>query len=383
MLAIKGGRIITMAGPDIPSGNVLIENGKIVAVGKVDIPAGAQVIDATGKVVMPGILDAHAHIGVHEDGIGWEGADGNEAVDPVTPQLRSLDGINPHDIAFLDARAAGITACTSAPGSANVIGGEGVVIKTCGNVIGDMLVRTWGMKAAFGENPKRVYKDQKKMPSTRMGTAGLLRETLVKAQNYQKKVLLGEKDPDKAPDRDLKMEAMTKVLRGESVLRCHAHRADDMVTAIRIAEEFKIKISIEHATEGHKIAAYLAEKAIPCVVGPSFGTRTKLELKDKTFETAAILAKAGVKIALMTDHPVIPMQYLPMCAALAVRSGLPEREALKAITINSAEIMGVADRLGSLEPGKDGDVIVLDGDLFEMATNVLYTVIDGKVVYSK
>lgn len=384
MLAIKGGRVLTMSGAPIECGVVLVEDGKVKAVGTgLGIPDGAQVIDATGKVVMPGIMDAHTHIGVHEDGIGWEGSDGNEAIDPATPQMRSLDGINPEDIAFEDARAAGITACTSAPGSANVLGGEGVVIKTYGKTVEQMLVRTWGMKAAFGENPKRVYREQKKMPTTRMGTAGVLRENLVKAQNYAKKLALAAHDPDKAPDRDLKMEALVRVLKREHPLRCHAHRADDIVTAIRIADEFNIKISIEHCTEGHKIAAYLAEKGVPCVVGPSLTSRSKVELKDLTFATAGILAKAGVKIALMTDHPVVPLQYLPICAGIAIRAGLDADEALKAITINAAEIMGVADRMGSIEPGKDADIIILSGSPFELKTDVEYTLINGQVVYER
>jgi imidazolonepropionase-like amidohydrolase len=244
-----------------------------------------------------------------------------------------------------------------------------------------MFVRVWGMKAAFGENPKRVYREQKKMPTTRMGTAAILRENLVKAQNYLKKLEAGEKDADKLPERDLRLEALVRVLRREHPLRAHAHRADDIVTAIRIAEEFDIKVSIEHCTEGHKIADYLAAKGVPCVVGPSMTGRGKVELRELTFETAGILARAGVKIALMTDHPVIPLQYLPICAGLAIRSGLGEEDALRAITINAAEIMGVSDRMGSIEPGKDADVIVLTGSPFELMTNVQYTLIDGRVVY--
>ena len=382
LLAIKDGRVLTMAGPVLDRATVLIEDGKVKAVGpNVGVPEGAQVIEAAGKVVMPGMMDAHTHIGVHEDGLGWEGADGNECTDPATPQVRALDGINPEDMAFEDVRAAGITACTSAPGSGNVIGGEGAVIKTYGKTADEMFVRVWGMKAAFGENPKRVYREQKKMPTTRMGTAAILRENLVKAQNYLKKLEAGEKDLDKMPERDLKMEALVRVLRREHPLRAHAHRADDIVTAIRIAEEFGIKVSIEHATEGHKIADYLAEKGVPCCVGPSMTGREKVELQNLTFETAGVLARAGVKIALITDHPVIPLQYLPVCAGLAIRSGLEENDALKAITINAAEIMGIDDRMGSIEPGKDADIIVLTGSPFELMTTVKYTLINGKVVY--
>ncbi len=384
MLAIKGGRVLTMAQQPIENGIVIIESGKISKVGvNIEIPEGAQVIDASGKVVMPGIIDAHTHIGVHEDGLGWEGSDGNEMTDPATPQVRALDGINPEDEAFADARCAGITACAVAPGSANVLGGEGVIVKTWGRIADDMVVRTWGMKAALGENPKRVYREQKKIPSTRMGTAAVLRENLVKAQDYLRKIEIGEKNPDKMPDRDLKMESLARVIKGEMPLRVHAHRADDIVTAIRIAEEFDIKISIEHCTEGHKIARLLAEKQIPCSVGPTFISRSKVELRELSFKTAGVLANEGVKIALITDHPVVPLQYLPVCAGLAIKAGLSREQALRAITINAAEIIGAADRIGSIEPGKDADLVVLSADPFALMTNVELTVINGQVVFER
>ena len=384
MLAIKGGRVLTMAQQPIENGIVIIESGKISKVGvNIEIPEGAQVIDASGKVVMPGIIDAHTHIGVHEDGLGWEGSDGNEMTDPATPQVRALDGINPEDEAFADARCAGITACAVAPGSANVLGGEGVIVKTWGRIADDMVVRTWGMKAALGENPKRVYREQKKIPSTRMGTAAVLRENLVKAQDYLRKIEIGEKNPDKMPDRDLKMESLARVIKGEMPLRVHAHRADDIVTAIRIAEEFDIRISIEHCTEGHKIARLLAEKQIPCSVGPTFISRSKVELRELSFKTAGVLANEGVKIALITDHPVVPLQYLPVCAGLAIKAGLSREQALRAITINAAEIIGAADRIGSIEPGKDADLVVLSADPFALMTNVELTVINGQVVFER
>lgn len=384
MLALKNGRVLTMAGKDFEKATILVENGKILDVSSwVTIPEGAEVIDVSGMVVMPGIIDAHAHLGIYEEGIGDEGEDTNEMTDPVTPHLRAIDAVNPEDKGFEDARENGITAVLTGPGSANVIGGEQIVIKTAGRVVDSMVVKNpAGLKVAFGENPKRVYQAQKKTPSTRMATAALLRENLVKAQNYMKKLERGKEDPDKEPDRDLKMESLVRVLKGEIPLRAHAHRADDIMTAVRIAEEFNVKIVIEHCTEGHKIADELAKRGIPAVVGPSLTARVKVELKDRTFKTPGILAKAGVTVALMTDHPVIPVHYLPLSAALAVRDGMDEEEALKAITINPARICGVDDRLGSLEKGKDADIVVFDGWPLDVNARVKWVIIDGKVVHS-
>jgi imidazolonepropionase-like amidohydrolase len=384
MLALKNGRVLTMAGKDFEKATILVENGKILDVGsRVTIPEGAEVIDVSGMVVMPGIIDAHAHLGIYEEGIGDEGEDTNEMTDPVTPHLRAIDAVNPEDKGFEDARENGITAVLTGPGSANVIGGEQIVIKTAGRVVDSMVVKNpAGLKVAFGENPKRVYQAQKKTPSTRMATAALLRENLVKAQNYMKKLERGKEDSDKEPDRDLKMESLVRVLKGEIPLRAHAHRADDIMTAVRIAEEFNVKIVIEHCTEGHKIADELAKRGIPAVVGPSLTARVKVELKDRTFKTPGILAKAGVTVALMTDHPVIPVHYLPLSAALAVRDGMDEEEALKAITINPARICGVDDRLGSLEKGKDADIVVFDGWPLDVNARVKWVIIDGKVVHS-
>lgn len=384
MLALKNGRVLTMAGKDFEKATILVENGKILDVGsRVTIPEGAEVIDVSGMVVMPGIIDAHAHLGIYEEGIGDEGEDTNEMTDPVTPHLRAIDAVNPEDKGFEDARENGITAVLTGPGSANVIGGEQIVIKTAGRVVDSMVVKNpAGLKVAFGENPKRVYQAQKKTPSTRMATAALLRENLVKAQNYMKKLERGKEAPDKGPDRDLKMESLVRVLKGEIPLRAHAHRADDIMTAVRIAEEFNVKIVIEHCTEGHKIADELAKRGIPAVVGPSLTARVKVELKDRTFKTPGILAKAGVTVALMTDHPVIPVHYLPLSAALAVRDGMDEEEALKAITINPARICGVDDRLGSLEKGKDADIVVFDGWPLDVNARVKWVIIDGKVVHS-
>lgn len=385
MLAIKNGKIYTMAGTIIENGTILIEGQKLKAVGTdLEIPEGAEIIDASGKVVMPGIIDAHSHIGIFEEGLGFEGADGNEMTNPSTPHLRAIDAINPMDSAFKEAYQGGITTVVSGPGSANVIGGVGIALKTYGKIIDEMVILDpSGLKCAYGENPKRVYSGQKKTPSTRMGTAAVMREELIKAQNYLKKLEKAENDPDKAPDRDLKMEAIVKVLKKEIPLRAHAHRADDIVTALRIAEEFDVDITIEHCTEGHLIADFLAKKGVDVVIGPTLSAKPKVELQNLTFETGRILYEAGVKFAIMTDHPVIPQQYLPLCAALAHKDGLPEEEALKAITINAAEIIGVGDRVGSLEVGKDADVIILSGHLFDYKTVVEKTIINGEIIYDR
>lgn len=385
MRAIINGKIITMAGQVLDSGSILIDAGKIVAVGSnMEIPAGAEVINAQGKYVLPGIVDAHTHIGIFEEGIGFEGADGNEMTNPSTPQLRALDAINPLDKAFAGARAGGVTSLLVAPGSANVIGGQVLAMKTWGTVVDDMIIKEpLGLKIAFGENPKRVYSGQKKAPSTRMAVAAILRENLIAAENYRAKMEKAIDDPDKAPERDLKMEILVRVLKKEIPLRAHAHRADDITTAIRIAEEFNVNICIEHCTEGHLIADYLASKGVSAIIGPTMGTRPKVELVNTSFKTPGILFRAGVKVALTSDHPVFPVQQLPIQAALAHKDGLPEEEALKAITINPAQIMGIADRVGSIEVGKDADIVIFNGHPFDWKTQVEKTLIDGEIVYER
>lgn len=382
MLFLKGGNFITMSRESKNVNTLIIKDGKIVNLGlDLTVPEGAEVINCEGKYVLPGFIDAHSHVGIYEEGIQFEGDDVNEATDPITPHLRALDAVNPEDLAFQDARENGVTTVITGPGSANVIGGEGLAVKTYGTIIDEMVIKApTGLKAAFGENPKRVYSAAKKTPSTRMGTAALLRETLVKAQNYMKKLEKGMEDPEKMPERDLKMETLVKVLRKELPLRCHAHRADDIVTAIRVAEEFDINLSIEHCTEGHKIAEFLAKKNVPCIIGPSMTNRAKYELKDRTLKTAGILAKAGVKVAIMTDHPVIPIHFLPLCAALAVKEGMDEEEALKAITINAAEISGIEDRVGSLDIGKDADIAVFDHHPLNLNARAEIVIINGEII---
>ena len=382
MLAITNVRILTVTQGTIDGGTVLIDGNKIEAVGRgVAVPQGAKVIDGTDKVLTPGLIDAHSHAGLDEEGFGFEGWDYNEATDPATPWLRAIDGINPIEMGLRDAAANGITTVCVVPGSANVLGGEGIVIHTYGSIVDEMVVsRDAGLKVAFGENPKRVYQGQKKMPTTRMGTAAILRENLVRAMNYMTKMEKNQKDPDKPLERDLRMEALVRVLRREIPLRAHAHRADDIMTALRIADEFQVRVVIEHATEGHKIAQQLSTRGVPAVVGPTLSSRSKVELQELSFNTPAILTKAGVKVAFTLDHPVIPLKYLPVVAALAVKAGLPEAEAWKAMTINPAEILGLSQKIGSIEAGKEADLVLWSGDPLDIRSQAEVTIIAGQIV---
>jgi imidazolonepropionase-like amidohydrolase len=401
MIAITNGKVMTITQGSLECGTVLVEGGRIVAVGEeVEIPEDAEVYDATGKVVMPGLIDAHCHVGLFPDGIGWEYSDGNELTDPITPHLRALDAVHPEDQAFKELAAAGVTTVLTGPGSGNVVGGQWVCLKTMpqASVEQMVLLEPAGMKMALGENPKRVYGEQKKAPSTRMGNAAALRAALVDAQNYlqkwhryeedlveyQAKVEAGDEDAEapKLPERDLKLEALGKVLRREMKARVHAHRADDMLTAIRIAEEFDLDLTLEHATEGYKIAGVLAAKGIPVTAGPILFSRVKYELKEMTPKNPGLMAQAGVKVAIQTDESSA-VKYLPINAALAVREGMPEEEALRAITINAAEIIGVADRVGSLEVGKDADVVVFSGHPFDYRTVAELVLVDGQVAHQR
>ncbi|NOR83909.1 MAG: amidohydrolase family protein [Ardenticatenales bacterium] len=401
MIAIVDGKVMTVTQGTLEKGTVLVEGGRIVAVGEeVEIPEDAQIYDATGKVVMPGLIDAHCHVGIFPDGIGWEYSDGNEMTDPITPHLRALDAVHPEDPAFKDLVTAGVTTVLTGPGSANLIGGQWVCLKTApkASVEQMVLLEPAGMKMALGENPKRVYGEQKKLPSTRMGNAAALRAALVDAQNYlekwrryeadlaqyEAKAEAGDADAEspKLPERDLKLDALGKVLRREMRARVHAHRADDMLTAIRIAEEFKLDLTLEHATEGYKIADILAAKGIPVTAGPILFSRVKYELKDMTPKNPGALTRAGVKVAIQTDE-TSATKYLAINAALAVREGMPEEAALRAITINAAEIIGVADRVGSLEVGKDADIVVFDGHPFDYRTVPQLVLVDGLVAYRR
>jgi len=383
MILIKNGYIKPMVGEDIENGCVLIgDDGKIAAVGaELAAPADCTVIDAEGRLVTPGCVDAHCHIGLDNEGMGWEGRDYNEIVEPLTPQMRAIDSINPQDEAFGLALQGGVTSACTGPGSANVVGGTFVAIKLSGKRVDKMIIKNpLAMKCAFGENPKRCYgQGLKKSPTTRMATAALLRELLFKARNYQQ-----EKDAGGNPAFDMKLEAMLPVMRGEIPLKAHAHRADDILTSIRIAKEFGVKLTLDHCTDGAIIADELAQEGYSAFVGPSLGNKSKIELQNKSFTTPAVLHEAGVPISIITDAPVIPLQYLPMCAGLAVNAGLDEEVAWRAITINPAVQTGIGDRVGSLEPGKDGDVVIWAANPLTTVGGEAYTtIVDGKVVYQK
>lgn len=385
MILIKNGFIKTMVNGDIENGQILIEEGIIKAIGQdLVVPEGVEVIDAKGYLVTPGLVEAHCHLGMWEEAIGFEGADGNESTDPVTPHLRGIDSINPMDISFKEAREGGVTTAVTGPGSANVIGGTFVAIKTFGNRIDNMIIKNpVAMKIAFGENPKRFYHAQDKAPSTRMSTAAILRETLFKAKKYSEDKEKSLTEGNDAPKFDFKLEALLPVMKKLIPLKAHAHRADDIFTALRIAKEFDLDITLDHCTEGHLIADELAKENKNAIVGPSFGSRSKFELKNLTFETPKVLYEHGIKIAIMTDSPVIPLQYLSLCAGLSVKAGLPEEEAWKAITINAAEIINISDRVGSLEVGKDADIVIFKGNpLTDINHEVKLTIIDGNIVYN-
>ena len=381
MLLIRNGFVKTMAGPDLENGCVLIgDDGKIAAVGQnLTAPEGTQIIDAQGRLVTPGCVEAHCHIGLDNQAVGWEGKDYNEIIDPLTPHLRAIDSINPMDEAFPLALKGGVTTACTGPGSANVVGGTFAAIKLHGKRVDKMIVKhPIAMKCAFGENPKRCYgQGMKKSPSTRMATAALLRELLFKTQRY-----LADKEAGKNPGFDMKLEAMIPVIKGELPLKAHAHRADDILTSIRIAKEFGVKLTLDHCTDGALIADELAEEGLPAFVGPSLGSKTKIELINKSFTTPGILNKAGLKVSIITDSPVIPLQYLPMCAALAAKSGMDHEEAWKAITIHPADSTGIGDRVGSLEVGKDGDVVIWTADpMTTVGAESCMTIVDGKIVY--
>ena len=373
-MLIKNATIYTAVLPEPIQGDILIRDGKIAAVGP-NLPAeGEEVYDATGLSAYPGFVEAHCHIGLDGYGIGYEGADYNEHSDPVVPHLRAIDGIEPADPTIARAARAGITTVCTGPGSANVLGGTFVAIKTVGDRVDDMIVRdNVAMKCAFGENPKRCYKE--KGISTRMSTAAKLREALLKAQQYKEK-----KDAGKDVAFDMKSEALLPVLEGKMPLKAHAHQANDLFTAIRIAKEFGVNLTLEHCTEGHKVADKLAAEGYPMAVGPSLTHATKFELRNKTFATPGILAKAGGHVCIITDSPVIPQHYLPLCAGLAIQSGMDRHDALRAITINAAEHIGISDRVGSIEAGKDADIVLARGDVFDISGQVVQVFIEGRKV---
>jgi imidazolonepropionase-like amidohydrolase len=382
--AIVGGYVVPVGAAPIEGGTVLIEDGKIIAVGPeadIDIPEDAELVDASGSWVLPGFIDAHAHLGVHEDGEGWAGNDTNEMTDPNGARFRAIDGIDPYEPGFDDALAGGITSVVIKPGSGNPIGGQTIGVKTWGRSILDMVFAEHvSVKSALGENPKRVYGEKKQTPSTRLGVAAILREAFTKARNYQAKRehTLGEGKPFEI---DLTNETLVKVLDGELYWDQHVHRADDMVTAIRLADEFGYKLVINHGTEGHLIADLLAERDVPVILGPLFTTKSKVELRHRSLRSPGILARAGVKIAITTDHPVVPINFLVYQAALAVKDGLDPETAIKALTQHPAQMLGLDDRVGTLAPGLDADVVLWSGDPLDVMNRATRVFIGGREVY--
>ena len=385
MLVIKNARLLTMTENGSFVGDIRIGGGKIAEIAQNVDTTGCDVFDAEGMYAMPGIIDAHSHIGMWEDGMGREGSDGNEATNPVTPEMRSIDGINPFDRCFKEAVACGVTTAVTGPGSANVVGGTFVAMKLYGRSMDEMILKfPVAMKAAFGENPKRVYGD-KATPATRMAIAAILRKALAGALDYAKKIENAKDDPSKMPERDLGKEALLPVIRRELPLKIHCHRADDILTAIRIAKEFNVRFTLDHCTEGYLIPDLLKETieetGAGIIIGPLLTDRSKIELRNVSFSAPKALYDAGIDFAMMTDHPVIPEQYLPVCAALAVREGLPEDAALRSITINAARITGIDDRVGSLEVGKDADIAVFSGHPLDFRSRCVLCTVDGQVAH--
>ncbi len=383
---ILGGTIKTMVGKDMEDGCIHIVDGKIAEIGRRDEVAlhpvdNERVIEVKGGIIMPGLIEAHCHMGITEEKKGMEGDDCNETVNPITPYLRGVDAINTMDAAFDDAVRAGITSAMIGPGSSNVVGGQFGFLKTKGRRIDDLVVKApAAMKVAFGENPKVNYSGQGKSPSTRMAIAAMLRKELSRAMNYKESKEKAAESGEDFED-DFELECWLPVLAGEIPLKAHVHRVDDIFTAIRIAKEFHLRMTLDHCSEGHLIAEELAMEEFPAIVGPDLASRSKIEVQNMAFKTVGILNKAGIMTAVTTDHPVSLIQSLPLCAGLAVKAGLPMEEGYKAITLYPAMICGVADRVGSLEVGKDADIAIFSGNPMEVFTETLYTIINGQVVY--
>jgi imidazolonepropionase-like amidohydrolase len=381
-VAIVGGRVLPGAADPIENATVLITDGVITAVGiGIAIPDGIETVDAGGHWVLPGFVEAHAHVGVHEEGEGPAGQDTNEMTDPNGARLRALDAINPTERGFADALAGGVTTVVVKPGSGNPIGGQTVAIKTWGRIVDEMIVKSpTSVKSALGENPKRVYGEKKQLPSTRQGVAAVIRDAFGKAQDYRAKrdAAASKGDPF---DRDPTSEVLVRVLDGELPWCQHTHRADDIATAIRLADEFGYRLIVNHATEGFLLADVLAERQIPCIVGPLFTTRSKVELRERTLANPGRLANAGVLVALTTDHPVVPINFLVHQATLAVKEGMSRDDALRSLTVNPAQMMGLADRVGALEMGRDGDVVIWDGDPLDVMSRARRVFVNGVSVY--
>lgn len=379
MLLIQNGLLYTMEKEEPFYGDILIKDGKIERIAdKISASADVEVIDAKGLNVFPGFIDAHSHIGISEEKVSVLGDSCNEGTNPVTPTMRAIDAINPMDSAFHNALAVGITGVMVGPGSANAIGGQFAFIKTYGRCMDDMIVLApAAIKIAFGENPITNYGTNGNMPATRMAIASLIREELHKAKQYFE-------NPDKnLQDTEYTMECYRELFEGKIPLKAHAHRADDIFTAIRIAKEFGLKLTLDHCTEGHLVAEKIAESGFPAIIGPSLSSRSKYEVRELDFKTPGVLKKAGVTVAVTCDHPVTRIQYLPLCAGIAAKEGLGEPGALRAITIDAAKISGVDKRLGSLKEGKDADIVIYEGNPLEIKGTAIFTIVDGKVVWEK
>jgi imidazolonepropionase-like amidohydrolase len=385
-IAITGGYVVPIEGDPVENGTVLLTDGKIAAVADSSFkpPPGTEIVDAAGKWVLPGFIDAHAHLGAYEEGTGWAGSDTNELTGPVQAQVRALDAINPADQGFRDAIAGGVLAVNVNPGSGNPIGGQTVAIRCWGRTVDDMVLREpAGLKSALGENPKRVYGERKEAPSTRLGTAAVIRSAFVEASNYLARQRSADQPSERTEPtpRDLKLEALARVLRREIPWRQHCHRADDIATAMRIAAEFGYDLVIDHGTEAYLIADKIAAAGIPVVIGPLLTSRSKVELRNRSLASPGRLAAAGVTIAITTDHPVVPVHFLIHQVTLAVKEGLDRQTALRSVTINPARIIGVADRLGSLTEGKDADLVIWSGDPLDVMSRAEVAFIGGREVY--
>jgi imidazolonepropionase-like amidohydrolase len=381
-VAIVNGRVVPGTGGPLERGTVLVEDGVITAVGAdVAVPSGVPTVDATDRWVLPGFVEAHGHVGIDEEAEGWAGDDTNEMTDPNGARLRALDAINPADEGFRDALAGGVTTVVVKPGSGNPIGGQTVAIKTWGRMVDEMLVKSpVSVKSALGENPKRVYGDKKQLPSTRQGVAAVIRDAFTKAQDYRSRRDHAAAE-GKPFERDNTCETLVRVLDGELPWCQHTHRADDIATALRLADEFGYRLVVNHATEGYLLADVLAERNIPCIVGPLFTARSKVELRGRTMANPGLLAHAGVQVAITTDHPVVPINFLVHQATLAVKEGMSRDDALAALTVNPAQMLGLDGRVGSLASGLDGDVVLWDGDPLEVMSRAVQVFVRGVPVY--
>lgn len=389
-MLIINANIKTMEQQEIEQGYLQITDGKIQEIGamsvlKINPIDDPDILDAKGDWVLPGLVDAHCHLGMWENGLGFEGDDGNEETDPITPQMRAIDAVNPMDGCFLEALESGVTTVVTGPGSANPISGSWCALKTAGKRIDDMLIHpSVGMKFSLGENPKSVYHGKNETPMTRMGTAALIREQLHKAKRYQKECKKSKKNPDcDPPEYDIKCEALLPVLKRKMKAFFHAHRTDDIFTAIRIAKEFQLDYVIVHGTEGYLIADELSAENAPVISGPVICDRSKPELRNLNVQNSAVLHKAGVKTAICTDHPVIPIQYLGISGGVAMRGGLDYDQTLEMLTIIPARICGIDHRVGSIKPGKDADLIIINGDILNVYAQPRYVLIDGKIVFDQ